>query len=267
MVLVVFSLLGWLVVQNGAVLQPSSSLPVPTDAGAQRLAYGGELHEVPPPSQEEASAPLGRPARPAPASDQFSFMRVRSGSTTAVAYDPCRPIHVVVNARAAPAKAAAILDEALDAVHAATGLVFVTDGPTDEAPDPNRRPYQPDRYAKRWAPVLVAWSDPLESPALAGDVAGTGGSLALTVGENQVYVTGGVTLDGPQIGEILSRREGRSQAQAVILHELGHLVGLDHVPYPTQLMSPQRDRDRVSYGAGDLSGLALLGQGQCFPAV
>jgi hypothetical protein len=266
-VLIVLSFLAWLVAQNGQIREPSSSLPIPTDSGAERLEYDGEILEFPPPSQEQALSPLGQPAPLTVASDKYRFMRVRPGSTAPVAYDPCRPIHVVVNARTAPPKAAVILTEALDAVRRATGLAFVVDGPTDEAPDPRRPPYQPDRYAERWAPVLVAWSDPVEFPALAGDVAGTGGSLAITVGDDRVYVTGGVTLDGPQVAGILDRRGGRAQARAVILHELGHLVGLDHVPYTDELMSPERDRDRVSYGAGDLSGLALLGQGKCFPMV
>jgi hypothetical protein len=266
-VLLVVSFLGWLVTQGGRILRPSSSLPITTDSGAERLEHAGEIADLPSPSREQSSEPLGKPAPLAEASDRFSFMRVRTGPTTPVAYDPCRPIHVVVNARSAPPKAAAILNEALDSVRRATGLVFVVDGPTDEAPNPKRDPYQPDRYGDRWAPVLVAWSDPAESPVLAGDVAGTGGSLALTSGDDQVYVTGGVTLDGPQIAEILDRRGGRTHARAVILHELGHLVGLDHVPYETELMSPQRDRGRVSYGAGDLSGLALLGQGECFPTI
>jgi hypothetical protein len=266
-VLVAVSLFGWLVAQSGLLLRPSSSLPIPTDRGAERFEYAGEILEFPSPSHEQASGPLGQPAPLAVASDKFRFMRLRPGSTTPVAYDPCRPIHVVVNARTAPPKAAVILNEALDSVRRATGLALVVDGPTDEAPNPKRPPYQPSRYADRWAPILVAWSDPVESPALAGDVAGTGGSLALTVGDDRVYVTGVVALDGPQIAEILDRRGGRAQARAVILHELGHLVGLDHVPYTTELMSPERDRDRLSYGAGDLSGLALLGQGKCFPAV
>jgi hypothetical protein len=266
-VLVVVSFLGWLIVQSGQIRQPSSTLRIPTDSGAERLEYTGELLEFPPPSQEQAATPLGQPAPLAVASDKFSFMRLRPGSNTPVAYDPCRPIHLVVNARTGPPKAAVILNEALDSLRRATGLTFVVDGQTDEAPSPKRPPYQPDRDPDRWAPVLVAWSDPVESPVLAGDVAGTAGSLALTVGDDRVYVTGGVTLDGPQIAEILDQRGGRAQARAVILHELGHLVGLDHVPYTTELMSPLRDRDRLSYGAGDLSGLALLGQGECFPTI
>ena len=61
-------------------------------------------------------------------------------------------------------------------VSAASGLQFVYDGTTAEAPSKTRETYQPDRYGKQWAPVLIAWSTPEESPDLAGKVAGTGGA-------------------------------------------------------------------------------------------
>lgn len=238
-----------------------------TDPGPQRTEYQGELAALPPPTAEEAAAPLGHPPPRGAVSDEYAFMRVRPGSPTPIAYDPCRPIHIVVNARTAPAGAAPVVEEAIDAVRRATGLSFVIDGATDEAPSSQRAPYQPDRYPKRWAPVLVAWSDPAESPVLAGSVAGTGGSVAVHVGDDWLYVTGAVTLDGPQFRQILDGHDGHAEARAIVEHELGHLVGLDHVPYPAELMSPVHARDRQRYGPGDLAGLAVLGQGPCVPGI
>lgn len=80
-------------------------------------------------------------------------------------------------------------------------------------------------------------------------------------------MTGGVTLDGPQLQTVLGERGGKAEVRAVIEHELGHLVGLDHVADPTQLMNPDRVRGQVPFGAGDLTGLALLGRGNCFPTI
>ena len=262
---VIASLVGRQLLNGGLTLSSSPPLPVLADPGPQRLVSDGKVIDRPPPPKEQSAVPLGRPAPLAHASDDYRFMFVRPGTNRPVTYDPCRPIHVVVNMRTATGKADVLLDEALEAVGRATGLAFIRDGPTNEPPTATRAPYQPDRYPNRWAPVLVAWSDPTESPALADSVAGTGGSLAFFVGDDRTYVTGGVTLDGPQFGEIMKRRDGHEVARALIMHELGHLVGLDHVPYPTEIMSP--GAGRVSFGNGDLAGLALLGQGDCFPFI
>ncbi len=146
----------------------------------------------------------------------------------------------------------------------ATGLQLVLEGQTDEAPRLGDRPsFQPERYGDRWTPVLVAWSDPAEVAALEGDVAGIGGSAAhAPSGESLTYVTGSVTLDGPQLQAIGQQPGGYRRARAVVLHELAHVLGLGHVEDPTHLMHPQSTIATALY-PGDLAGLAALGRGPC----
>lgn len=81
-------------------------------------------------------------------------------------------------------------------------------------------------------------------------------------------MTGGVTLKGPSLKTILKDPGGleKAKARAILLHELAHLVGLDHVAYPDQLMN-SANTGQVSFGPGDLAGLAKLGQGTCYPNV
>ena len=147
-----------------------------------------------------------------------------------------------------------------------TGLVFVHDGPTDEVPAAEREAFQPDRYGDRWAPVLVAWETEAENPDLAGDIVGRAGSLAVALGEGtRVYVTGTVSLDADQFPEILDQRDGEATASGVVLHELAHLVGLDHVDDQSQLLYPQTVPGVTDFADGDLTGLARLGQGACVP--
>lgn len=246
----------------------SPAEPVDTVVGGDLV--GGEVARPtqPSPSAEQQPTPLGTPAPVAVESPAHRFLALQPDASGPIAYDPCRPIHVVVNTRTASAGADTLLTEALAEVSRVTGLQFAVDGPTDERPDAEREPFQPDRYGDRWAPVLVAWSDPGEVADLGGDIAGTGGSTWLELPRRaSAYVTGAVTLDGPQIAEILQQPTGHEQARAIIQHELAHLLGLDHVDDPAELMHPVGRPEVVAFGPGDLTGLAELGQGECFPDI
>jgi hypothetical protein len=221
---------------------------------------------APPAGLEESRVPLGAPPPDAVLDHgPHAFSEVQHDGVTPVAYDPCRPIHYVVRTQGEPPGGEALVATAVQRVSTATGLRFVDDGTTTEAPDPDRAAYQPDRYGKRWAPVLVAWSDAAETPQLAGDVAGLGGSASVTRRGLAVYVTGAVTLDRDEITRLLTTPNGTAVALGVVSHEFGHLVGLDHVDDPSQLMYPSTNVAVTTFAAGDLEGLKDLGEGRCAP--
>jgi len=213
----------------------------------------------PAPSGNRLRAPADAPATGGP----HAFVSVDDDGSP-VSYDPCRPVTVVVNDRSSLPDGDRMLTQALAEISTATGLVFHVEGPTDEPPDPDRRYFQPDRYGDRWAPVLIAWSDPQESPELAGDIAGVAGSAQVQDPDTStsVYVSGTVVLDGPELAEV-AHHSGWYQAKAVVVHELGHPVGLDHVDDPRQLMHASGHLGVVDPQPGDLAGLARLGQGAC----
>jgi Matrixin len=48
----------------------------------------------------------------------------------------------------------------------------------------------------------------------------------------------------------------------VVMHELGHLVGLAHVRDPGELMA-ESNLERRDLGPGDRQGLAAVGAGSC----
>ncbi len=207
---------------------------------------------------DASDSPLGHPPD-VTTTGSFAFMRTQPGSDEPVTYDPCVPIHVVVNDRQAPPGADRILGSAMDEVSQATGLRFVVDGTTDAHPDRNRGP----RTSDGWRPVLVAWSDPDEVADLKGAVAGVGGSTPRAVGHREWFVTGTVALDGPAARRILKRDpEGAAMVRAIVIHELGHLVGLAHVDDGHELMQPHGSR-MTTWGPGDRAGLAALGSGKC----
>jgi hypothetical protein len=150
----------------------------------------------------------------------------------------------------------------MDRVAEATGLDFVYDGTSDRRPQ-WRTAYVPSLIG-RDQPVPVSFATAGEVPELAGDVAGIGGSVRVRSGSLlEHYVTGGVTLDSDAFADILSRPDGEAEAQAIVLHEFGHLVGLAHVDDPGELMY-RGNVGRTDFGPGDLTGLARMGAGRCF---
>jgi hypothetical protein len=58
-------------------------------------------------------------------------------------------------------------------------------------------------------------------------------------------------------------RLGHVSSRVAIPVPLGHLVGLDHVEDPTQLVHPVGSSDVTGAQAGDTAGLVLLGAVAC----
>ncbi|HEX7106101.1 MAG TPA: matrixin family metalloprotease [Acidothermaceae bacterium] len=215
-----------------------------------------------PPSQTFVHPQRILPA-PATAAGPGDYTVLRRHGRQPVAWDPCQPVHFVVRATGEPPGGRLLLNRAIDEVSKDTGLFFMDDGTTTEAPSADRNPYQPDRYGKRWAPVLIAWSEPGEFAALQGDVVGLGGPIAVD-NKNARNISGEVVFDGPDIARVEATPDGATFAYDIMLHELGHLVGLGHVDDSTQIMNPVSLRPLDGYGGGDLRGLAALGAGRCF---
>jgi hypothetical protein len=198
-------------------------------------------------------------------SGEYAFLDTHPDGSP-VAFDPCRPIHWTMNAEGMPAGGDTLVREAIAEVSAATGLVFVEDPATSETFSTARSAVQTDRYGDRWAPVLIAWADASTVADLGGEVA----ALALpevisTDGPASArVVTGQVLIDRQFTAEALSLAgEGRARVRMVLMHELGHLVGLAHVSDPNSVMSPVAS-GFLGFGPGDQQGLAAVGNGRCF---
>ena len=254
-----------LAVAGAVLLGPRSMAPdVPgaTDSGVPTPARPSDR----PTPADAAPDPLGTPVAPPPAGGPYRFAHLQADGLTPVAYDPCRPVHYVTRPGNVPAGGEHMVRAALARITEVTGLRFVDDGATDEPGTRHREPFQPARYGDRWAPVLIAWETEAENPDLAGDRVGEAGSTAVSLGDGaKVYVTGTVSLDATQLPDILTRPGGEKAVPGIVLHEFGHLVGLDHVDDDRQLMYPETRRGVSDFAAGDLSGLVQLGAGACVP--
>lgn len=180
-----------------------------------------------------------------------------------VGYDPCRVVRIRVNPQGAPAGYLGMVREALAEVGRLTGLKLEYAGSTDERPQ-WKSEYVPSLLGEpRRTPGLISWATPAEVRELAGRVAGIGGSVAVAVrGDRFRYVTGGVTLDKNTFGALARSEAGRREAYAILLHELGHLVGLAHVEDPGELMNAD-NVGLLGFGPGDRAGLARVGATPC----
>jgi len=211
------------------------------------------------------SAPLG----------EHRFLE-RSASGAPDRWNPCQPIHYVVNLSAAPPGAMADVREAVRRVSEATGISFVFDGTTLRTADQQvgsafqtAMPGEP-----RWLPLLILWVphehfdflvDTPKAVAFGTPFNGDG-MLA------DEYVSGVVAVDaGQALPPGFSERYSRG---VVLMHELGHVMGLAHVASGHELMwapsvrgaSLTPDLTETNWGPGDLAGLELLGRSAgCLP--
>ncbi len=175
-------------------------------------------------------------SRPRGTSSEYQFLATNHGEP--VRWNPCAPIHYVVNVEHAPEGSLQDVQEAIDRSRSATGVDFVYDGPTEEIPQRDRNPYLPDLYGDRWAAVVIAWATQSRptSPSRRAIVLRRGGSAPrparrhAAVRQRWVVVN---AADPNPTGWAYTGSQGPT-----VLHELGHIMGLDHVTSKAELMEP-----------------------------
>jgi hypothetical protein len=222
---------------------------------------------------------LVRPDRPAVTADVAASREheadadgyavwARAGDGSPVRWDPCRPIHLVVSATGAPAtypEAALLADvrAAARVLREASGLDLVVEGTTTEVPDAVRSTVADAAGDDlRWAPVLIGWRQPGEGGLPLRDV-DRGIAVPIAVGptDARTYVTGQIALN-PERDDLVPGTADRATSWgATVLHELAHIVGLDHVDDPDELMHVYPGQGPVELGPGDRAGLRAVGAG------
>lgn len=198
------------------------------------------------PATGERVLPLAEPGTTGP----YVFLGTQPGTDEPVGFSPCGSIEVVVNPAGAPDGYAGLVQGSLERISAASGLHLVLVGESDEQ--------WVDEPREAGLPVLVTWADVHTIPEL-GESAGFAGPSWHTGPDGRWWSSSGQVVIDPTL---LPTWDALA---AVLDHELAHVVGLGHVGDPTELMAPV-NTGQLSFGPGDLAGLAALGAIPC-PAV
>lgn len=222
--------------------------------------------------------PTGAPtATPTPSSvgTGYAFLATAPDGSP-YRWNPCAPILYVVNTANAPAGALADVQEAARRLSLAAGMEFRFAGTTAESPEQRRAAgyVVQGGQGPAWAPVLIAWASGAEFQALGYDPAASGAGGPFPgepdVAQTGRYVSGLIVLNA---GIVPTPPDGFATPTSwgiVVMHELGHVVGLDHVEDPNEIMSAGLTQPRTvtDWGPGDRAGLALVGrQAGCLPEV
>lgn len=201
-------------------------------------------------------------ATPAPEPDVIgSGLAPRAATDFAVLqgfrWNPCATIPVYLHRGDAPASVGRMVRQALDQARAATGLTFSLEGSTRTVP-----------FSRSWnrrVPtdgLYVGFSTKRDVPALKGAVAGLGGPGILernSAGQG-VIASGGAVIDTDEWGRLRPGFIRGLSRGSLLLHELGHAIGLEHASAKGEVMFPYLNRRSPgTYAPGDLAGLERLG--------
>ncbi|MEX2101855.1 MAG: hypothetical protein WEA54_04885 [Actinomycetota bacterium] len=193
---------------------------------------------------------------------EYAFLDRQDG--VPLAWDPCTPIRYVVNEALAPEGTGEDLSEAIARLEEASGLDFVDAGRVDWTVEEYLGSGAAIRAADggvTWAPVLIGWED---SASFRDEPNAYGGANVLpgTGAWRDRYVGGFVVMNADQ--SLPAGFDSDGSWGPAFQHELGHLVGLDHVESRREVMAPAHFPPwPTDYGEGDRRGLARLGRIAC----
>jgi hypothetical protein len=177
-----------------------------------------------------------------------------------VRWDGCKAVHFTTRTAYTYAGAHDDIVAALAQISARTGLVFVDDGEVNTVPTVG---YGTRLPSGAYPPLLIGWTTAEESDLFKGaglSTVGVAGSYYV----GGKFVSGRVALERNRMAG--AARTGPHSVRTLLLHEIGHAIGLGHFTDASQIMNPYL----VNYddwGAGDMTGLSGLATTTCAATV
>jgi len=214
-----------------------------------------------------APALAASPASAATATYSVQYVTLGNGHKVVARWNPCRTHTYKVNLASIPsATRTTVLAEtkaALRVLATKTGMSFTYTGATTEVP-------RLGSYAKQSADIVIAFTTPLKSNYLYGTADARGGNTAtmrsMTSGTTTTYtaaiVKGFVVVNTAKLLHSYKAGFGTGPRRGnLMLHELGHVVGLNHVSNVRLLMNPTLSSYSPNgYAVGDAAGLTVVGR-------
>jgi hypothetical protein len=249
-------------VPAAAAVEATAAPPTPTVAvatSAPPTSPPTTAGPRPTPTTPQTAAPttVGRAAA-ASSSSSYRFV-VTDAQGRPARWDPCRPVRWSYVTAGLPSWGLDLVKESVALFAAATGLPVEAVEPIATVPrDAASLPTGVD--------LVVAFGSPVAVPALRGRLGETTDHWVATPLGPRIAAAR-VVLDGGAVGRLaagfgLGRHRG-----PVLLHELGHAAGLDHVADRHELMTTSLQAEGpAGYGPGDRAGLDRLGAASgCLP--
>lgn len=187
-------------------------------------------------------------------------------------WNPCTTIGYRFNPNNAPAGALNDVKVAVKRISLATGINFAYRGTTSYIPGTSSS--FKERYPSD-TKIVIAWAYPGTTPLLPTSVKGTG---LIAVGGWKSYNAKLYKTYYPIKQGLIALRADLSYPSgygpssngtwgSVVMHEMGHVMGLGHVNDSEQQMYPYLTSRIPHWGLGDLTGLRIKGRASgCIPA-